>query len=117
MEIEKQTNSDRDGNFRGITQESAFKLETECLKLIKQNYKCICGLDYYHFPKLISCNRADYKFNMTNCGETLDTASNLIEIKKQELQVKCIVDNLRRSKIQHLDMTRTGRNICITPAG
>ena len=115
--IEKEASSLRKHNFRGINKKTAFNLEIECLQLIEKNYKCNCGLDVYHFPKLKSYDKDQYKFKMTYCGETLDIANNLIEIKNQELQIKCIVENLKRSGVYHLDMVRDGRNITINEEG
>ena len=35
--------------YNGLTRDKAYKLEKECLLLLEQNFKCICGLEYSHF--------------------------------------------------------------------
>lgn len=85
----------------------------------------MCGVRGSHFPKIITCNLEKYKFILTNCGYSLDKYELLVKTKKikpiiiknVDEQIECIIYNLKKCKIQHLDMVYNGKNICINNKG
>ena len=111
MEIEKQT----DGRKKNanLSMKQAYQLEKDCLLLLEKNYKCICGLNAHHFPRIISCIDDECKFKMTNCGSALHLITTQVKIIKPKEQIACIIENLKKNEIQHLDMRLSGKNICI----
>lgn len=114
--------------WSGLTREEAFDLETECLQRIQSTYQCICCpfAPRQHFPVLISSDRPSYSFTMSSCGKSLKRLQTWRRKGKVYLsndptelaftkQVECIVHNLRRARVQHLDVYP--KNICIDPKG
>jgi tRNA A-37 threonylcarbamoyl transferase component Bud32 len=102
-------------NINGLKSFQIMHLEHECLKRLENNYRCFCCLDN-HFPKIVSVNWRKKTITMTDCGETVYNIREIDKIKPGDLpimgiQISCILDNLRRNRIKHLDIHRN--NICI----
>lgn len=117
MEIEKITKPNKKTFLRGLSQKQAYQLEKKILLLLETNFKCVCGLNTYHFPKIVSCVDVEYKFKLTNCGTSLDVTPKESKIPNQDEQINCIVENMKKSNIQHLDVVNTGQNICLDTDG
>ena len=90
-----------------------------CLSKIKNNYQCICKKKRIHFPKLleITKRRRAYYIKSTYCGKNIIEYYNLTnkEIKidyEITKQIDCIIHNLRRTDIIHMDIKK--ENICIS---
>ena len=73
--------------------------------------------DNHHFPKIINMNESELKFTFSHCGKSLDKLKYEIKILNYENQVDCILHNLIKNNIAHLDMTKNGKNLCITDDG
>ena len=117
---------DRNKNpWSGLTRKEAFNLEKNCLKILNSNFKCLCDVNCDHFPKIISCYPDKYKFVLSNCGYSFDKYESLVKkkkikpiiIKNMEEQIDCIIYNLKKCKIKHLDMHLSGKNICLNKKG
>ena len=65
-----------------LTRKEGFNLEKDCLTIINNNFKCLCGSKCSHFPKIISCNPCNYKFILSNKGYSLDKYKSLVKNKK-----------------------------------
>lgn len=117
MEIFKITKPKKKTFLRGLSQKQAYLLEKEILLLLEKNFKCVCGQNTYHFPKIVSFLDPKYRLKLTNCGHSLDKIREIIKIPNKDEQIKCIVMNLKKSNIQHLDMVRSGKNICLNTNG
>jgi hypothetical protein len=117
MEIYKITKSEEKTILRGLSQKQAYQLEKEILLLLEKNFKCVCGQNTYHFPKIVSSLDTKYRLKLTNCGHSLDKIREKIKISNKNEQIKCIVTNLKKSNIQHLDMVLSGKNICLNTNG
>ena len=109
----------------GLTRKDAFNLEKDCLTILNSNFECLCNVKCEHFPKIIYCNAYNYKFIFSNCGYSLDKYKFLVKTKKikpiiiknMNKQIECIIHNLKKCKIKHLDMRDDGKNICINNKG
>jgi len=105
----------------GTTQQQAYDIEKECLTLLERNYECTCGMNVRHFPVILSCDDEACTFKLTDCGfEVFDNRHNTYffsYITDYERQVDCIIQNLKKNNIYHLDIhpaaKEYGRNICI----
>lgn len=117
MEIYKITKPEEKTLLRGLSQKQAYQLEKEILLLLEKNFKCVCGQNTYHFPKIVSFLDTKYRLKLTNCGHSLDKIREKIKISNKNEQIKCIVTNLKKSNIQHLDMVLSGKNICLDTNG
>jgi hypothetical protein len=111
--------------WNSLTRKEGFDLEKDCLTILNSNFECLCDVKCSHFPKIISCNPDEYKFIFSNCGYSLNKYELLIKtkqitpitIKNMEEQVECIIYNLKKCKIKHLDMCASGKNMCINNKG
>ena len=111
--------------YTGLTRKEGFDLENDCLTILNSDFKCLCDVKCSHFPKIISCNQNEYKFIFSNCGYSIDKYELLIKtnkikpitIKNMEEQIECIIYNLKKCKIKHLDMCPSGKNLCINEKG
>ena len=111
--------------WNGLTRRQSFDLEKKCLTILNCKFECLCGNKYSHFPKIILWNPYNYSFILLNCGYSLDNYKFLVKqkkikpiiIKNIEEQVDCIVYNLKKCKIKHLDVISNGKNICINNKG
>ena len=107
--------------WNGLTRKEGFYLEKDCLTILNSNFECLCDAKCSHFPKIISCNPNEYKFILSNCGYSLLEYELLLKIKKikpikiknMKKKIECIIHNLKKCKIKHLDMHPNGKNICI----
>jgi len=123
--ISKVTRKLKKNPFNGLTREQGFEFEKECLFLLQKNFECTCGLECNHFPIINNSINKLYKMFITDCGISLDKYKKLIEkdnlepyeIKKQNEQINCIISNLKKCKIKHLDMHPSGKNMCINKNG
>lgn len=102
-----------------LSKSDAFNLEKQCIKTLNKNFRCICKTKHIHFPKLLRYNKLKYELCLTYCGESIydirqnkqnKKIINIVDIKEQ---IDCIIYNLKKSKIKHLDIHPSGKNICI----
>ena len=100
-----------------LTQKQAYQLEKDCLLLLEKNFKCRCGLNAQHFPKIVSCNDDEFKFKLTHQGTSLDNLTAPIKVHRSDEQIDCIVENLKKNNIKHLDIPNAGGNLCINSKG
>lgn len=111
--------------WSGLSKKEAFNLEKKCLNTLNKNFICICNKNCNHFPKILSCNDNKYYFILSYCGYSINKYKDLIQNKKIkpiiidniEDQINCIIYNLKKCKIKHLDMRMNGQNICINKKG
>lgn len=119
----KITNNIKINTWSGLTRKEGFYLEKDCLTILNNNFKCLCDFKCSHFPKIISCNPDKYKFILSNCGYNLNIYKTSVKkikpitIKNMKQQIECIIYNLKKCKIKHLDMYPNGKNICINNEG
>ena len=123
MIIKKSKNNSK---WNGLSIKNSFDLEYECLELINNNFKCKCKCQKNnHFPKIISCNKDNFIFELSDCGISLNNYRQYVKQKKikpikivnLDEQIDCIISNLKEKKIKHLDMTLCGKNLCINSNG
>ena len=110
MEVIKRYVNKRHGSKR-------YKIELKCLEEIQSNFECIC-LNTYHFPKIIQ--KKDTCLILSNCGVSLDNDFEFevpTNFSFYEKQIDCIIHNLKKNKIIHLDMSASGKNLCISAKG
>ena len=123
--IKKITKNLKINRWNGLTRKEGFDLEKDCLTILNSNFECLCDVKCSHFPKIISCNPDKYKFKLSNCGYSLNKYELLVKTKKikpiiiknMDEQIECIIYNLKKCKIKHLDMVGNGKNICINNKG
>lgn len=121
----KITKNRKINEWNGLTRKQGFNLEKDCLILLNSNFKCLCDVKCEHFPKIISYDADKYMFTFSNCGYSLDKYELLVKTKKikpiiiknMKEQIDCIIHNLKKCKIKHLDMVLNGKNICINNKG
>ena len=97
-----------------------FLLEKECLELIEKNYKCKCKKKRSHFPKIVKSNLHKHEFELSDQGTSIDiliTKNRKIDVPDIDEQLDCILDNLNRNKIRHLDLHDSGKNLCVDKYG
>jgi len=121
MNIIKVLKNDKINRWNGLTRNEAYNLEKECLICINNNFECLCKIKQNHFPKLIDFDDEKYQFVLSNCGICIkeynkSKKKNIIIANKKE-QVNCIIENLKKMNIIHLDMSTNGKNMCITEDG
>lgn len=107
----------------GVSNKDTFEIEKECLQRLSKNYKCTCGLNADHFPKIICDYDIPHErgFILTDCGKDLKYFRNKIKRKNHEKftiqnlknQINCIVNNLQINNIQYLDLKSDGSNLCL----
>ena len=110
-DIKKSSNLERGQSHR---------LEKKCLNLLKKNYICRCSIHRVHFPIVIESSPTQHKLVLSNQGKSIyDIVKNGLKVKPVAIneQVNCIVDNLMRCNIRHLDMNINGKNVCINSRG
>ena len=111
--------------WNGLDRDGGFQLERDCLTLLGSNFDCICTKRCDHFPRILSCDPGEFKFVLSDCGYSLDVYRRMVRekairpifITDMEKQVDCIVDNLKKCGVRHLDMHHTGKNICVSDKG
>ena len=121
--ITKTTKRLRINPYNGLNRRCGYNLEATCLRILNRRFKCICGLNCKHFPKIIACDPNEYTFTLSNCGYSLYNYKNYIEqrlinpitIPNMEKQIHCIIYNLKINNIKHLDVCL--KNICINDEG
>jgi len=103
----------------GLNKQECFQLEKDCLTLLNSNFECKCHVKCEHFPRIVSCNPDKCKFLLSNCGFSLDKLPKLLipRASNIEQQIDCIIFNLQKCKIKHLDMVRNGQNVCVNENG
>ena len=115
--------SKRISKWSGLTNKEQYILEKTCLEKLNNNFRCLCKNKCRHFPKIISASGGVLK--LTNCGVSLNNYKNYVKnneidpivIKNKEEQVKCILHNLEKNKVKHLDMVINGKNLCVSETG
>ena len=91
-----------------LSRSQSFHLEIHCLKRLEQHFECICGRGH-HFPRVIRYNAEQSRLTLSYRGPSIDKLRSSTRVSKMEAQVKCIIHNLRKSEIKHLDMHDTNR--------
>src|SRR5205085_2010613 len=97
-----------------------FKLEKDCLDILKKNYQCTCSHQRQHFPTILKSDPQKFKFELTDQGTSIDvliSEHRKVKIADLEEQIDCIVSNLRRNRIRHLDIHDSGKNMCVDKSG
>lgn len=115
--------SKRINKYNGLNQKEQFYLEKTCLNKINKNFTCLCKNKSNHFPKIISSKNGNLK--LTNCGVSLNNykiylKNNEIDpivIKNKQEQLNCILHNLKKNRVKHLDMCLDGKNLCVSKNG
>tara|TARA_B100000963_G_scaffold260829_1_gene229065 strand:- start:507 stop:1163 length:657 start_codon:yes stop_codon:yes gene_type:complete len=115
--------SKRINKYSGLTQKEQFILEKTCLNKINKNFTCICKKKSNHFPKI--CSSTNGNLTLTNCGVSLNNYKKYVKnneidpivIKNKEEQINCILHNLEKNKVKHLDMCTDGKNLCVSKFG
>ena len=104
----------------GLDQYGSFLLEISCLKKLEKDYECICNIKKTHFPKLLKIDSKHRQISLTNRGKSvkdiIDKNKNIKPINVEE-QMNCIIHNLKKYQIRHLDMAINGKNMCINKKG
>lgn len=96
----------------------AFNLELSALCAIRRNYECKCDEPKDHFPKITKTDRKGIKLHLNNKGESLDKEGVKDNMKKVLIpslvkeQVSCIVENLVKCGVRHVDCPENGQNLC-----
>ena len=116
-------NSKSENKYSGFTKKEEFIIEESCLTKLNNNFVCLCDNKCNHFPSIISSSNGILK--LSNCGVSLNNYKNFIlnkeidpiSIINVEQQVKCILDNLEKNNIKHLDMCLDGKNLCVSKTG
>jgi len=123
--VKKKTNLNSKTNnfYSSLSKKEEYILEKTCLEKINNKFKCLCKTKSHHFPKLVSSNNG--VLILSNCGVSINKYKTLIKnkeidpinIKNLDKQLDCIMYNLKRNKIKHLDMCMNGKNLCISTSG
>lgn len=98
------------------------KDEENALLEIEKTFKCECGRNGYHFPKIVRIYKGFYgmRMDLTDCG---NTHKDIIGLNKQMVipdlheQLDCMINNLMRAKLIHLDIHKSGKNQCVQDDG
>ncbi len=104
----------------GLTLPQYFRLEKACLEILNTNYKCKCARKRNHFPAILKCDIKKCIFELSDQGISIDTMiqeRKKVRITDLDEQLDCILDNLKRNKIRHLDIHDSGKNMCIDKFG
>ena len=111
--------------FNGLNKKHSYQLEKECLLLLNKNFECICEKKMQHFPVIFNCDDDNCIFLLSHCGKlikelrspsTKKIEKKLYKHKNLYTQVDCILYNLKKNKIKHLDMDK-GKNLCLNKSG
>ncbi len=102
-----------------------FNLERKCLFTLNNKFKCTCKTKCKHFPILKKCDKHNHTLVFSNCGLSIDRYIKMVttgqlkpyKLKNYKKQINCILNNLNKCKIQHLDMHGNGKNLCINKNG
>lgn len=108
--------------YSGLDKKKSLKLEAHCLKLLEANYHCSCGYgtgEHRHFPKILQVNPEKNQLIMTYVGSSFrslkSTNNNMhVTVPGYKEQILCILENLKRSHVYHLDMHPNGKNLCFS---
>lgn len=108
--------------YSDLTREQSFNLERKCLKRVNKHYECICGLGLKtkHFPTILDTNPKMLSITMTHMGpsvKSLKKQKKHVNIKNKEEQIRCIIHNLKKASVCHLDFHPTGKNTCVNKDG
>ena len=106
--------------YSGLSKYDSYKIEKRCLERLKENYECICKKKSSHFPTIIDYDDKKKIIKMTHLGESLENiCSNKFKNKNINFdeQINCIDYNLKKAKVNHLDMHICGKNIVISKEG
>lgn len=119
----KNTNNGGVNKYSGLSKKEEFLLEKTCLKKINKNFKCLCKNKSSHFPSTI--NSSNDELLLTNRGVSLNKYKDFVKnkeidpisISNLDEQINCILDNLKKNNIKHLDMCLDGKNLCLSKTG
>jgi len=120
--ITKITKNEKINKWNGLTREQAFTLEKDCLTLLNNNFECICNIKCSsHFPIIKELIEDKFTFILSNCGPDIKSY-NKQNIEKMHInnineQINCIIHNLKKNKIINFDLSKNGKNICISKEG
>ena len=105
--------------FTAMTRSQSFQLETNALTRLRDNYKCHCyNTHNSHFPVIQYADPSKSVLIMSHCGKTLNEDGvreeilNSMTYAEIQRQVDCIVNNLKRADVKHVDCPTNGQNIC-----
>ena len=109
--------------YSGLNKKEEFILEKTCLKKLNRNFECLCNNKCSHFPLIISSTNGALK--LSNCGVSLNNYKNFVKNKEIDAisipnldqQINCILHNLKKNNIKHLDMCLDGKNLCVSKKG
>ena len=100
--------------YSGLNKTQSFYLELQCLQRLEANFTCECGAcgdtGCTHFSRVIDTNvEEDHMIRMTHCGQSLVVPRarrnhHVPPLSDLNAQIACIVGNLKRAGIEHLDM-------------
>ena len=116
-------NSKRINKYNGLKKKDEYILEKTCLEKLNSNFRCLCVKKSNHFPKI--CSSSNGILKLTNCGVSLNNYKKYLKnneidsifIENKEEQVNCILHNLKKNNIKHLDMCLDGKNLCVSESG
>lgn len=115
--IEKQVKNNY--MWTGLSIKESYKLEKECLMRLSKKYECICSRKRQHFPIIKKYDDKINKLFLTINGISLDIINKLynitLNVQNVNEQINCILHNLKKSKIVHLDLYP--KNVCINLYG
>ena len=120
--ITKITKNEKINKWNGLTREQAFTLEKDCLTILNNNFECICNLKCSsHFPIIKELIEDKFTFILSNCGPDIKSY-NKHNIEKMHInnineQIDCIIHNLEKNKIINFDLSKNGKNICVSKEG
>tara|TARA_B100001093_G_scaffold284446_1_gene271697 strand:+ start:60 stop:632 length:573 start_codon:yes stop_codon:yes gene_type:complete len=113
----KKINKKKIIKYTNLNANKSYKLEKNCLERLQKNFKCICKDKKQHFPKIVKTyeGKKYYIIEMTNIGKSINKIKEKKNINKELIdeQIKCILHNLEKSKVTHLDMHNTGKNMTL----
>jgi tRNA A-37 threonylcarbamoyl transferase component Bud32 len=85
------------------------------LNKLNKNYKCECGLECNHFPKVIYDIYYLNTIIMTHNGLDCKYLNKFIMIPNYKKQIKCIINNLQNNNINQNDIVP--KNVCVNSKG
>jgi len=107
--------------WSGLDRKQAWAMECRCLRLLEQHYVCHCRRKRRHFPVIFAANSAKQTIEMSLQGKSirsmLDEGGRRYSPSSVDEQLDCICANMHRAGVQHLDMVRNGKNLCIDADG
>tara|TARA_Y100000590_G_scaffold470610_1_gene666926 strand:+ start:15087 stop:15692 length:606 start_codon:yes stop_codon:yes gene_type:complete len=124
-DYKKSINRSERSPYTRLSGEESFNLEKICLEELEKHYECQCKIKKIHFPFILDSyneNTANKQnLILTSLGKSLNNLSTNEKNKFKKInfdeQINCILYNLNKSKVNHLDMHKTGKNMTINKDG